>query len=140
MVQRLGTFSADTTGQLDVLRHDGHPLGVDGAKVGVLKQTNQVSLTGLLQSHNGRALETEVGLEVLRNLSDQTLEGQLANEQLGGLLVTTDLTERHCTRPVTVGLLHPTGSRSALTSSFGGELLPRSLASGGLASGLLGSG
>ena len=45
----LGPLSSDPPGQLDVLWHDGHTLGVDGAQVGVLKQTNQVSLAGLLQ-------------------------------------------------------------------------------------------
>ena len=32
----------------DVLGHDGHTLGVDGAQVGVLGETNQVSLGSLL--------------------------------------------------------------------------------------------
>ena len=44
----LSTLSTDTAGQLDVLGHDGHTLGVDGAQVGVLKQTNKVGLAGLL--------------------------------------------------------------------------------------------
>ena len=39
-VEYLSTLSTDTAGQLDVLGHDGHTLGVDGAQVGVLKQTN----------------------------------------------------------------------------------------------------
>ena len=45
----LGSLSPDAPGELDVLWHDGHTLGVDGAQVGVLKQTNQVSLAGLLK-------------------------------------------------------------------------------------------
>ena len=45
----LGPLSPNSPGELDVLWHDGHTLGVDGAQVGVLKQTNQVSLTGLLK-------------------------------------------------------------------------------------------
>ena len=98
----LCTLSADTTGQLDVLGHDGHPLGVDGAQVGVLEQTDQVSLAGLLQSHHGGRLETQVGLEVLGNLPHQSLEGQLADEKLGGLLVPPDLTEGYCSGPVSV--------------------------------------
>ena len=70
----LGTFSTNTSGQLDVLGHDGDTLGVDGAQVGVLEQADQVGLAGLLQSHHGGALEAEVGLEVLGNLPDETLE------------------------------------------------------------------
>ena len=45
----LGPFSSDSPSQLDILWHDGHTLGVDGAQVGVLEETNQVSLTGLLK-------------------------------------------------------------------------------------------
>ena len=44
-------------------------------------------LAGLLQGHHDGALETQVGLEVLRDLPDQALERELADEQLGGLLV-----------------------------------------------------
>ena len=89
---KLSTFSTDTTGQLDVLGHDGHTLGVDGTQVGVLKQTNQVSLASLLKGHDGRALEPQVSLEILGDLTHQTLEGQLADEQLCALLVTARAT------------------------------------------------
>ena len=45
----LGTFSTDTASELDILWHNGDTLGVDGTQVGVLKQSNEVSLTGLLK-------------------------------------------------------------------------------------------
>ena len=77
----LGSLSTDAASQLDVLGHDGDTLGVDGAQVGVLEQADQVGLAGLLQSHDGRALEAEVGLEVLGDLSDQTLEGKLRERE-----------------------------------------------------------
>lgn len=66
---------------------------MDGAQVGVLEEGDEVGLDGLLKSTDGGGLEAEVGLEVLGNLTDQTLEGELADEQLSGLLVATDLTE-----------------------------------------------
>ena len=66
---------------------------MDGAKVGVLKERDEVSLNGLLKSTNGGGLEAKVGLEVLGNFTDQTLEGELADQKLSGLLVATDLTE-----------------------------------------------
>ena len=72
---------------MDVLGHDGDALGVDRAQVGVLEETNEVGLGRLLQGHDGGALEAEVGLEVLGDLADEALEGELADEQLGGLLV-----------------------------------------------------
>ena len=45
----LGPLATDPPGQLDVLGHDGDPLGVDGAQVGVLEQADQVGLAGLLR-------------------------------------------------------------------------------------------
>jgi len=136
----LGTLSPDAAGQLDVLGHDGDTLGVDGSQVGVLEQAHQVRLCGLLQRQHGAGLEAQVGLEVLGNLTDQALEGQLADEQLRGLLVLADLTQRHGAGPVAVRLLHTTGGGGGLAGSLGGQLLAGGLASGALASGLLGTG
>ena len=136
----LGTFTTDTSGQLDILGHDGDTLGMDGTQVGILKQTDEVSLTGFLERHDSRALEAEVSLEVLGDLTDQALEGQLADEELSGLLVSPDLTESDGSWPVSVGLLDSSGSGGRLTGSLGGELLPGGLASGGLPCGLLGTG
>ena len=138
-VSFLGTLATDAAGKLDVLGHDGDTLGVDGAQVGVLKETNQVGLRGLLKSHDSRGLETEVSLEVLGNLPDQALEGQLADEELSGLLVPPDLTEGHGAGAVPVGLLDATGGRGGLASGLGGQLLPGGLASGRLTGGLLGT-
>jgi hypothetical protein len=74
-------------------------------KVGVLEEGDEVSLDRLLESSDGRRLEAEVGLEVLSDLTDETLEGELADQKLSGLLVTTDLTESDGSRLVTVRLL-----------------------------------
>ncbi|CAH3136346.1 unnamed protein product, partial [Pocillopora meandrina] len=81
----LCSFSADSAGQLNVLGHDGDTLGVDGAQVGVFKQSDKVSLASFLKSHHSRALETQIGLEILGDFSHKTLEGQLADQQLGFL-------------------------------------------------------
>lgn len=66
---------------------------MDGAQVGVFEEGDEVGLDGLLERTNGRALEAEVALEVLGDFTDQALEGELADEKLSRLLVTTDLTE-----------------------------------------------
>lgn len=66
---------------------------LDGAKVGVLEERDEVSLNGLLKSTDGGRLEAEVALEVLGDFTDETLEGKLADEELGRLLVATNLTE-----------------------------------------------
>ena len=135
----LGTFSTDSAGQLDILWHDGDALGVDGAKVGILEETDKVSLGRLLEGHDGRALEAEVSLEVLSDLTDKTLEGELADEKLGRFLVSPDLTESHGARPVTVRFLDTSGGGGRFAGSLGSQLLARGLASGRFTGGLLGT-
>ena len=93
-------------------------------------QRNKVCLNGLLESTDGRRLEAKVGLEVLGDLTNQTLEGELSDEELGGLLVATDLTESDGTRLVSMGLLDASGRRSRLAGSLGSKLLTRGLATG----------
>jgi len=139
-LERLRALATDATGKLDVLRHDGDSLGVDGGQVGVLEKTNKVSLSSLLKSKDGRALESQVGLEVLGDLTHKSLERKLADEELSGLLVTSDLTKSHSSRAVSVGLLDTTGGGGRLASSLGGELLSGGLASSGLTCGLLSTG
>ena len=139
MDNNLGSLASDSAGQLDILGHDGHALGMDGAEVSVLKETHEVGLRGLLKGQDGGSLEPEVGLEVLSDLSHETLEGELANEELSRLLVSSDLTKRHGSRAVAMRLLHASGSRGTLSGGLGGELLSGSLASGGLTRGLLGT-
>jgi histone H3 len=125
---------------LDILRHDGDTLGVDGTQVSIFEKTNKVSLGSFLKSEDGRSLEAKVGLEILGDLTNKTLEGQLADEKVGGLLVTTDLTKGDGSRAVTVGLLDTSGGGGRLTSCLGGKLLTGSLSSGRFTCGLLGTG
>jgi len=136
----LTALSTDAAGELDVLGHDGDTLGVDGAQVGVLEEANKVGLSGLLKGKDSGSLEPQVGLEVLGDLADEALEGELPDEELGTLLVPTDLAKGDGSGAVPVGLLDSTGGGGALTGGLGGELLPGGLASGGLACGLLGTG
>ena len=69
----LRALATDTAGQLNVLGHDGHTLGVDGAQVGVLKQANQVGLGSFLEGQDGSGLETQVGLELLGKFAHKPL-------------------------------------------------------------------
>ena len=100
---------------------------MDSSKVGVLKERYEVRFRGFLESHHCRGLEAEIrlrrristrcrileekvtNLEVLRNFTDKTLEGELADEELRRLLVPTDLAAGDGTRPEAVRLLHATG-------------------------------
>ena len=129
---------------MEILGLDGDSLGVDGGQVGVLEQGNEVSLGGFLESGDGGGLESEISLEVLGDFSDQSLEGEFSDEELGRFLVSPDLSEGDGTGPVPVGLLDTTGSGTSrlgcgLSGSLGGELLSGSLSSGGLSCGLLSS-
>ena len=133
----LRSLSTDAAGELDILGHDSHTLGVDSTQVGIFEKTNQVSLSSFLEGQHGRALESKIGLEILGDLTHKTLEGQLADEKVGGLLVTTDLTESDRSGTVTMRLLDSTGGGGRLTGSLGGELLTGSLSSGGFTCGLL---
>jgi hypothetical protein len=103
------------------------------AEIGVFEEGDQVGLDGLLQGTDGGALEAQVGLEVLSNLADQALEGKTADEELGGLLVPTDLTQGDGSGLVPVRLLDTAGRGCGLASGLGGELLAGGLATGGLA-------
>ena len=135
----LGSLSTDSSGELDVLWHDGDTLGVDGAKVGVFEETDEVSFAGFLEGHDGRALESEIGLEVLSNFTNKTLERQLADEELGALLVSSDFSQGDCSWSVTMWFLDTSSGWGALTSSLGGQLFSWCLTTSGFTSGLLGS-
>ena len=79
----LRAFASDAAGKLDVLRHDGHTFGVDGSQVGILEEANEVCLGGFLKGQDSRSLESEISFVILGNLTDKTLERQLADEKLG---------------------------------------------------------
>ena len=113
---------------------------MDGAQVGVLEKTDEVGLGGFLEGKNGGSLESEVRLEVLCDLSYESLEGKLSDEKIRGLLVTSDLTKSDGSRSVSVGLLHTSGGGGGFTRSLGGELFTGSFSSGGFSCGLLGTG
>ena len=90
-------FTTNAASQLDILWHDGHSFGVDGAQVGILEKSDQVGFGSFLQSADSCTLETQVSLVVLSDFTPKTLEWQLADQKLSGLLVTTDLTKSHGT-------------------------------------------
>jgi len=137
---RLSTLAPNTSGELNVLWHDSHALGVNGAEIGVLKETNKVGLGSLLEGRDGGTLEPEISLEVLRYFTNQALEWELPDQELCALLVLPNLTERHRPWPESVRLLHAASGRSRLSGGLCRQLLARSLSTSGFASGLLGTG
>ena len=132
-----GALTTDAAGELHVLGHDGHTLGVDGAKVGVLEETDHVGLSSLLEGKHGRGLEAEVVLELGSDLTDKSLEGELADEELSALLETSDLTESDGTWAEAVGLLDATSGGNLLGGLLVGNVLAGGLATSVLAGGVL---
>ncbi len=113
---------------------------MDGAEVGVFEETDEVSLSGLLEGEDGGALESEVVLELRSDLADESLEGELSDEELGGLLETSDLAEGDGAGSESVGLLDTTSSDGgSLLGLLLGDVLSGGLASGVLSCGLLGT-
>lgn len=87
---RLGLLSSDPTSELNVLGHDRDSLGMNRTEVGVFEESNEISFGSLLQSQHCSTLESEIILEVLSDLSDESLEGELANQEFSGLLKLSD--------------------------------------------------
>jgi len=109
----LSTFSANATSELDVLGHDGDTLGMYSAQVGVLKERHEIGLSSFLEGENGGALKAQIGFVVLGDFTDQTLEGELADQEVRGLLILANFTKSHGTRSITMWLLD-TGRVGAL--------------------------
>ena len=135
----LSTFTANTACELDIFWHDGHSLGVDGTQVGVFEKSNEISLTSFLESHDSRALESEISLEVLCNFSYETLEGQFPDQKFSALLVSSDFSQSNSTWSVSVWLLDTSSSWCTFTCSLGGQLFSWSFSSSRFSCSLLSS-
>ncbi len=59
-----------------------------------------------LASRRRTSKREETNLEVLRDFTDEALEGELADEELSRLLVATNFTEGDGSGPEAMGLLH----------------------------------
>ena len=81
---------------------------MEGAQVGVLIEANKVGFGRLLEGKHRGSLEAKVLFEVSGNLAAKALEGQLADEEISGLLVAADLAEGNGSGAVAVGLLDAT--------------------------------
>lgn len=139
VANNLSTFSTDSSGQLDILWHDGDTFGVDGAQVGIFEETDEVSFRCFLKGHDGRALETQVSLEVLGDFTDQSLEGQFSDKQFSRFLVSSDLTKGYSTWSVSVWFLHSSGCWGAFPGSLGSQLFSWSFSTGRFTCSLLGT-
>ena len=98
---------------------------MDGTQVAVLKNPSQIGFRRLLQCKYGRSPEFEIFLEVLGNLADEALKWKLADEEIGRLLIATNLTKSDGARTVAMRLLDAAGARGRLAGGLRGELLAR---------------
>lgn len=135
----LRSFSSDTSGELDIFGHNGDTLGVDGAKIGIFEESDEVGFSCFLEGKDGLGLEAKVGLEVLSDFSDQSLERQFTDQQISRLLVFSDFPQCDGSGPVSMGLLDTGRDGGRLSCGLGSELLSWGFASSGLSCGLLGS-
>ena len=110
---------------------------MDSAQVGVLEESDQVGFGSFLESHDGGALESEIGFEILGDFSNQSLERKLSDQKFGGLLVPSDFSKSDGTWSESMWLLDTAGGWRRFSGSFGGELFSWGFASGGFSSGLL---
>lgn len=133
----LGSFTTDTSCQLDVLGHDSNSLSVNGTQVSVFKQADQVTFASFLEGHDSGALESEISLEVLSNLSHESLERQLSDQQLSRLLVSSDFSQGNGSWSVSVRFLHTTSWGRALSCCLGCQLLSGSFTTGWFSCSLL---
>lgn len=133
----LRTLPANPASELHVLGVDGHALGMNRAEVGVLKEAHEIGFGSLLKCLNRQGLKPEVRTEIARDLTNQTLEWTLADEELRALLVPTDLTQRNGARAVPVCLDRLAGAFGCLPGRLSGQCPTRGLASHALACGLL---
>ena len=86
-----GTTNA--TSKVDVLRHDGDSLGVDGKQIGVLEESNEVILGSLMKCGNSSGSAVEICPHLSEYLTHETGKRSFADEELRGLLVSSDLAE-----------------------------------------------
>ena len=124
MIRKLRALATNAARKLHILRQNGDALGVDGAKIGILEKTNEVSLSSLLKSANSCALEANVSLEVLGDFTNETREGELADEKLSGFLKAANFAQSNNAGAKAMGLLNASSTWKAL-ASLRGQLLAR---------------
>ena len=125
---------------MDILGHDGDSLGVDGTKVGVLEETDEVSFRGFLESEDGGGLESELLVERLGDFSNESLEWELSEEEISGLLISSDFSEGDGTWSESVWFFDTTSGSGGFSGGLSGEGLLGGFSRGRFSSGLLSSG
>lgn len=122
---------------MDIFGHNRHSLGMNSAEVGVLEEASEIGLRGFLECQDGVGLESEIRLVIPSNLTNQFLERQFLDEEIGRLLITANLAKGSDSGSVAMGLLGSTSSRCWPASGLSGQVPARRLTTSGSACGLL---
>ena len=114
---------------------------MDGAKVGILEEADEVSLGRFLKGGDSAGLEPKITTETGGDFPDKPLERKLPDEEIRGLLVLPDFSQGDGTWLEPVLLLGTLGVNGwgGLTGSLGTKGLPWGLTTGGLSGSLLGT-
>ena len=115
------TVASDPPCQVHVFLLDGDALGMDGAEVGVLEDTDDVGLGGFLEGLDGLRLEPQLVVHVSGDALDEALERGTREKHVDGLLVPLHLAEGDGTGlsselPL---LFNSSGGRSCLLDGLG---------------------
>jgi hypothetical protein len=133
------SFSSNSSGELDVFGHDGDSSGVDGTEIGIFEETDEVSFGGFLESEDGGTLESEFVFEFSGDFSNESLEGEFSDQEIGALLIFSDFSEGDGSGSESVGFLDTSGSGGRFSGGLVGELFSGSLETSGFSCGLLSS-
>jgi hypothetical protein len=82
---------------------------MDSTEVSIFQEI-EVTFSSLLEGENSGALESDVLLELRTDLADESLEGELSDEEVVALLETSNLTESNSARSKSAGLIDSTRS------------------------------
>ena len=114
-------IASDSARQLQVLLLNGKTFGVDGAQVGVLEEAYDVGLGSFLECYKRLGLETKVGVDLLSDIANHSLEGSAREKHIHGLLIPLNLAKSDCSWLVVQLslLLHATFGGSVLLDGLG---------------------
>ena len=90
-------ITPNASSEVHVLLLDGHTLGVDGTKVSVLEETDDVGLGSLLKGLESLGREAEVVIHIECDCAHKTLEGGTGEQHVNGLLIALDFAKGHST-------------------------------------------
>lgn len=94
----LESLSSDSSGELNVLLLDGDTVSMDAAQDSVLKETDDVGLSGFLASNEGIRVESQVRVVAVCDITDNSLEGKSGQNKFDTSLIFLDFSDGNSSR------------------------------------------